>query len=91
MEFSKKACQHSFFGCNAYNQSDQIGPIFIANWATFYHGKSYALILTKVVWAIFWVIFSQIHLVTLDNESAKMNTVITKKLIATRMMLTYKY
>jgi hypothetical protein len=36
MEFSKKACQHSFFGCNAYNQGDQIGPIFIANWATFF-------------------------------------------------------
>jgi hypothetical protein len=39
MEFSKKACQHNFFGCNAYNQGDQIGPIFIANWATFLFGQ----------------------------------------------------
>jgi hypothetical protein len=31
----------------------------------FSHGKSYALILTKMDWAISWAIFSQTHLVTL--------------------------
>jgi hypothetical protein len=32
---------------------------------TFFHEKGCALILTKMGWASFWVIFSQVHLVTL--------------------------
>jgi hypothetical protein len=32
----------------------------------FFHGKSCLLNLTKMVWAIFWAIFSQTHLVTLN-------------------------
>jgi hypothetical protein len=35
-------------------------------WATYFHGKSYVLILDKKTeWATFWVIFSQTHLVNL--------------------------
>jgi hypothetical protein len=34
-------------------------------WATFFHGSSYALILTKLGWATFWATLSPTHLVTL--------------------------
>jgi hypothetical protein len=33
-------------------------------WATFFHGKSNVLLLTKMGWATFWAIFSQTLLVT---------------------------
>jgi hypothetical protein len=32
----------------------------------FFHGKSCVIVLTKMSWAIFWAIFSQTHLVTLE-------------------------
>jgi EamA domain-containing membrane protein RarD len=38
-------------------------------WATFSHGLSYVLILTKFAWVKFWDIFSQMHLVTLVQQS----------------------
>jgi hypothetical protein len=34
-------------------------------WATFFHGASYVLILTKNAWGKSWATFSQTHLVTL--------------------------
>jgi hypothetical protein len=38
-------------------------------WATFFHGKRYAAILTKMGWALFWAMFSQTRQVTLHAET----------------------
>jgi hypothetical protein len=38
-------------------------------WATFFHGKSSALLLIKMGWAKFCVIFSQTHLVALVQKN----------------------
>jgi hypothetical protein len=35
------------------------------NWATFFIGKKYALIITKMDWATVWATFSPTHPVTL--------------------------
>jgi hypothetical protein len=51
-----------FFGKLLENQIS--GPYL---WATFSYKKNNALVLTKIGWAAFWAIFSQTHLVTLDQ------------------------
>jgi hypothetical protein len=45
------------------------------NWATFFNGKSYVSIITKIDWATFWATFSQTPLVTLPERDRAGNVI----------------